>query len=382
MKICIIGAGIGGLTLALACQRLGWDVCVYEKAKELKTIGGGVLLWPHGQRYLSWLGLEDILAPFHISVQHCSIANAQGEIIFHENYAAINASVGGSILPLDRSRLQQALIAQLKPGTIQLNKACSTVESDTDYALVHFADGSQTKADLIVGADGIHSAVRKYIAPQSKIAYTENYWWGGLIETKYLPNLNVNDTYVAVETGKMCIVWPSVENYFMWYLPVKMPVDGFNTQLTLKNICAHWRGPIQQIIAAPSQQNFQLPIYDIKPQEQWVKNRVVIIGDAAHALGPILGQGASQAIEDVYVLLACLQRSSSVIHALKHYDSLRHDRYERLYELEKDASSMMLSDDPETRAMFENVIPKIDLVTMYQELIPLINEAACLNVVA
>lgn len=379
MKICIIGAGVAGLTLAVACQRAGIQAEVYERATELTTIGGGILLWPHGQRYLEWIGLQHILAPFEIQINHCTVVGSQGNVLLKENYAALNELVGGAVLPLNRSQFQRALVAELLPQTLHLDKQCSKIENHHDYAKATFADGSEVTADIIVGADGIHSVVREYITPQVGLNYTNNCWWGGVIKKTNLPNLTLDATYVAVENAKMCIVWPCANQEYMWYLPVKMSAQDLATT-SLASLCHTWQSEAGNIIAAPSQQNFCLPIYDISPQANWVKNRLVVIGDAAHALGPILGQGASQAIEDAFVLLSCLRFADDVVQAVTVYDDMRHTRYERLYELEREASSMMVTDDAAARALFEALVPNVNLVTMYQELIPLIDSAACLSI--
>src|SRR3990167_10284156 len=109
MKIIIVGAGISGLTLAYACHCAGMEVSLYDKTRELKNIGGGILLWPHGLRYLEWMGLSNCLLSFRIPIHECSIIGTKGQAILRESYAAINSLIGGEILPVDRSLMQQAL---------------------------------------------------------------------------------------------------------------------------------------------------------------------------------------------------------------------------------------------------------------------------------
>lgn len=385
MRIIIIGAGICGLTLAATCQRFGINVTVYEQAQSLKNIGGGILIWPHGQYYLNCFGLLPMLESFTVDVNNCMIAGRNGDIMFTENYANFNNLIGGKILPVDRTHLQQALVYELKKDTLILGKKCIAISSDANKATVKFADGTEDTADLIVGADGIHSSVRNYITQHAELIYTNNCWWGGIVNHADVANLPTNDVYVALNRGKMCIVWPCANNRMMWYLPVKMPANELDAvgdgRTQLKNICENWSDEVQQIISAPSStQNFHLPIYELAPQTHWVKNRVVTIGDAAHALGPILGQGASQAMEDAYVLLSCLGNHSDINQALNAYDQFRHDRYEKLSALEKDATSMMLNDAPDAMETFEKIIPNVNLAAMYQELIPLVNEQACLEI--
>ncbi len=388
MKIIIIGAGIAGLTFGLACQRAGMDVKIYDKAKALRNIGGGILLWPHGMRYLEWLGIADCLHPFWVSVRGCRIVGHQGQMIFGENYSTLYTLIGGEILPVDRSLFQQALLAQLTENTLALGKMCKHVHSDQHHARVLFADGTQDCADLIVGADGIFSTVRKSFNLQASLQYTNFCWWGGIIEQAHAPKLSSDEVFIAMTQSKLCIVWPTQGERFMWYLPVKMPANDFiqagNGFAQLQSICANWNNDVQQIINAPaSAKSFHLAIHALPPQASWTTQRIVLIGDAAHALGPILGQGASQAIEDAFVLFHCLQKlTGDVPSMLKRYESLRRTRYERLCELENQAAAMMINDSLEALELFQQQVQQLDLATMYQDLIPLVDEKACLQLAA
>lgn len=388
MKIIIVGAGIAGLTLGLACQRQGMDVKLYEKASALQNIGGGILLWPHGIRYLEWLGLADYWTPFKVPIKGCYMTDNHGQKIFSQPYSQLYSLIDGEILPIDRSLLQQAMLSQLAGNALQLGKTCVAIENNSSQARVIFADGTQDCADLIVGADGIHSAVRKSFKQETCLQYTHHCWWGGLVESRHVPNLALNEVYMAMGVGKMCIAWPTVNENFMWYLPVKMPLQDFiqegDGQAQLQTLCAGWNADVQQIIDAPSRvKKFHLPINILPAQTHLSDNRVVLIGDAAHTLGPILGQGASQAIEDVFVLMNCLRnKAGDVSQALKYYETFRHAKYQRMAELENQLAESMIHDDAESLASFQQHAHELNLTDMYQDLIPLIDENACQRLAA
>lgn len=385
MKVIVIGAGMAGLTFTLACQRMGVKVKLYEKAKQLRNIGGGLLLWPHGRRYLEWLGLADGLKPYEVSVRGCRVVGTTGQEIFNEEYSAFYALVGGKILPIDRNHLQQALCAQLADNVLELNKQCVDIQVNEHSARVLFADGTEDSADIVVGADGVYSAVRKTFN-QEPLQYTGYCWWGGIIEQKHAPNLLADEVFMAIGQGKTCMVWPTDNKRFMWYLPVKMAINDFskeNSFQQLQTICAGWNSEVDRIIAAPqSSKSFHLPIYSLSPQTHWFTSRAILIGDAAHALGPILGQGVGQAIEDAFVLTHCLQyflqgNSKNVMDVFKHYETLRREKVQRLFELENQSSHTMVNDDLDELEIFQQRIRYLDLITIYHDLIPLVDEKAC-----
>ncbi len=222
----------------------------------------------------------------------------------------------GEILPVDRSLLQQNLAAALSDNTLTLGKQCVDIKIHADKAEVLFADNTSDSADLVIGADGIHSVVRKNIN-NGPLEYTNYCWWGGIINQEDVPELLTDETFVAIGVGKTCIAWPAYGGKFMWYLPVKMTTDEFvpeGSGLTqLQDICTGWHPVIEKIINAPGgAQRFHLPIYALPPQASWSGSRCTLIGDAAHGFGPILGQGANLAIEDAYVLSRCLQQHPGI----------------------------------------------------------------------
>lgn len=383
MKVVIIGAGIAGLTLGLACQRAGMDVKIYDQARELRTIGGGILLWPHGLRFLDELGLAESLRPAWMSVKHMNIINHLGKRICDDAHAELYALMNGEILPIDRSQLQQLLVKQLKKDTLVLGKACRNVVNDDDSAKVVFTDGTTDDADLIVGADGVHSAVRAAIFPEATLSYSGFCWWGGIVDHQVVPDFPIDQVQFVLGQGKICSIWPTHGKRFMWYLPVKMRLENFAHEdeghMLAQQLCEGWNDDVQRIIAAPQQsQRFHVPIYELPPLERCSSGRAVLIGDAALAFGPLLGQGANKAIEDAYLLANLIKKpDGNLPEILSRYDALRRARHRRFFELEHMSAEALIHDTPEALQFFESQLPGIDLVTMYQDMIPLVNADAC-----
>ncbi|NNM60352.1 MAG: NAD(P)-binding protein [Legionellales bacterium] len=311
-KIAIIGAGIGGLTLGLACQKAGMKVKIYEKASKLHDIGGGILLWPNGQRYLQWLGLGHLIQSHYIKVNDSQIIGTDGEVVFHQSCEPVSQRLGGTVFPIDRSFLQMTFANELENKSLVLAKECIDICHEEHEIKLLFSDGTVDSADIVVGADGVRSIVRGFIKENSYSNYTGYCWWGGIISQHDVPALPTDRVTTILGVNKVCIVWPLNDNKFMWYLPIKMAENELNKAAGWKQIealCQDWNNDtVKQIIAAPTNsRNFNLPIYHLSPLSRYAHGRTVIIGDAAHAIAPILGQGANLAIEDAYTLFICLK---------------------------------------------------------------------------
>jgi len=382
MKVIIIGAGIAGLTFANACHKQGYEVTIYEKAKQLKNIGGGLLLWPHGLRYLDWLGLKNILAPYYVNITHCGMKDPHGDPVTTLEFADIYEQLSGEILPIDRTQLQQSLKSQLPENILHMGKEIIKVNQTESYAEVSFADGSSDYADLVIGADGIHSITRKMQYPDSEPVPTDYVWWGGIINRADVPELAPDGALFSLTSGKVMIVWPIANNQYLWYLPIKMSHDEFkkmDKSKLLEQYCTEWSNPIIHDIinASSNQKQFHLPI-SVLDKPYFGHGRIALMGDAAHAMGPITAQGTSLAIEDAFVLFHCLKNyESNISEVLLKYLQLRKVTCEQITAIENQSASMMLDTDEKSLNILLNQLKEVDLVTMYAELIPLVNKDTC-----
>lgn len=381
MKIIIVGAGIAGLTLGLACQSRGMQVKIVDKATELKTIGGGILLWPHGVSCLDQLGLWEKLQPVCMTATRMNLYGHLGNLILREDHADLYDLLNGEIYPVDRSVMQQRLAAELNDDVLTLGKTCLSVDNLAGHARIIYTDGTEDYADLIVGADGVHSAVRKTVSPDAVPVYSGSCWWGGMVDRIHVPHFPSDEVHFIMGQGKLCSVWPSHGERFMWYLPVKMPLENFSSdkgQQQAEKICKGWHPDVMRLVTAPqSAQRFHVPIYEVAPPKKIADGRLVLIGDAACVYGPLLGQGVNKAIEDAFVLAKLLHSSTlSISDLLARYHQLRAPRHQRFFDLEHMAADSLMHDQVATLKQFEAALPSINLVMMYQDVIPLVNQAA------
>lgn len=387
MKIIVIGAGISGLIFAHACQRAGIQVKIYESATELRSIGGGIIIWPHAIRYMKELGIAEYLREAWFVPAALDIISHTGQRIFHEQHDDIYKLIDGQFLPIDRSLMQQLLVRQLPGDVLALGKTCTEIHDSARGVIVKFADGSEESADLVVGADGIHSAVRSQIFPKAKPQYSGFCWWGGIADGSYVPELPKDNVHFVLGVRKVCSIWPTHGGKFMWYLPVKMPLEHLELpgdgRAQAQGLVTGWNNVAVKLVAAPQcAQRFHVPIHELAPLASCSSGRAVLIGDAACTLGPLLGQGANKAIEDAFVLASLLQAQGSLQEKLQRYDALRHARHARFFELEHAAADALVQDSEENLAFFEQHLPAINLAAMYQDMIPMVNQSACDELIA
>lgn len=307
MQITIIGGGIGGLTTALALRRRGHDVNVYERAPELREAGAGITLWPNAMRQLFDLGIGDAIAARGLRLGAAAIRSADGRILSATDAGALERHFGAPTIALHRADLLAALIYALPHELIHLGKACSGVVAANDHAEVEFADGSRVQSELVIGADGIHSAVRRHLFPSIQPRYSGYTGWRGVTH---------HATTAAGETwgrGARFGIVPIGAGRVYWFATLNAPQGQLRTpeenRALLLDTFGEWHAPIRELITiTPVNAILQNDIIDIAPFSTWNRGRVVLLGDAAHPTTPNLGQGACMAIESAAVLAEELDR--------------------------------------------------------------------------
>jgi FAD-dependent urate hydroxylase len=332
LRIIIIGAGIGGLTTGIALCQAGYAVEIYERVSEFRPVGAGISLWSNGVKVLQTLGLD--LASIGGQMDRMQYLSFQGELWNDIDLKPLIAQVSQRPYPVARSELQQMLQRHFS-GRIHFNAKCVGVDQTSGGARAFFANGDEVTADLIIGADGIHSVVRDYVLERPTVLR-----YAGYVNVNGLVRLSQeladpNTWVIYVGEYKRASLMPVGGNrfYFFFDLPVTEDTaphpQGIRAEL-LESF-QHWSHPIPSLVQAldPSTTN-RLLIRDRDPLETFVRGQVVLLGDAAHTTTPDLGQGACQALEDAYVLSRYLVESLTLEEALKRYEQ---DRVPRTREI-------------------------------------------------
>jgi len=309
----IMGGGIAGLSLGLAFEKLGINYHIYEKAAALTPVGAGIWLAPNALQVLDHQGILSSIQEAGNYLDQIAITNAQLKPVSDVDMHPIRQEFGFTTVAIHRAALQAELLRAIPGEKLSLNKIFDAFQENKDGTLsIHFQDGSRAVADYLIGADGIHSGVRQQLFPQGQLRYAGQSCWRGIAQ------LSLGDTYqhrgIEAWGGQHRIGWSPIGPNQIYWFAVSQQAAGLRSaaetnQAMLLQRYQGFHPIVQQIIGAtPNQQIIQNDIYDLKPIPRWYRGRVCLIGDAAHATTPNMGQGGAQAIEDVHSLVSLLRK--------------------------------------------------------------------------
>jgi 2-polyprenyl-6-methoxyphenol hydroxylase-like FAD-dependent oxidoreductase len=311
----VVGAGIAGLAAAHALDRLGFEVRVLERSGAPRDEGAGLTLWPNAVHALEALGLQRALEDRAHRLIGLSTLLPDGRPLTSLPLSAIEQRYG-SMVAVDRGELLSGLLEELRVPT----EYQAPVVAAAGRLLL---GGSEIDADLIVGADGIHSVTRTVVAGEVEPRPAGYGAWRGVASTGDLTPLEASETLGA---GRRFGLVPLTRERTYWYAAI----TGDEGHADLEAEFAGWHAPISEVLArTPAADRTFLPLADLPHLDRWYAGRTVLVGDAAHAMTPNLGQGAAQALEDVAVLARRLE-GEAVEAALAGYAGERKRRGERI----------------------------------------------------
>jgi salicylate hydroxylase len=342
-RILIAGAGIGGLTAALALLQRGFDVDVYEQAPQLGEIGAGFQIAANGARVLFSLGLEsqirDVFA--EMSGKEIRLWNSgQTWKLFDLGVTSVQR-YGYPYFMIHRADLHNILVdavRRAKPDAVHLNARVAGAEQDATGVTLRFQNGETVRGDALIGADGVHSVIREALFGDSKPSFTGCVAWRGLVSTSKLPE------HLLRPVGTN---WVGPGGHIVHYMLRRGEIFNFVavverddwrveswTQRGTNEECAKdfagWHEDIQTIISQ-LETPFKWALLGREPMEQWSIGRITLLGDSCHPTLPFLAQGANMAIEDGLVLARCLEHFEGDIETgLKHYEQARVERTGRM----------------------------------------------------
>ncbi len=330
----IVGGGIGGLTAAVALVRKGWDVAVFEAAPELRPVGKGIWVPTNAMQVLARLGLADAVADAGWPLDRIQLGTASGRILSDFDLERVRAKYGHTTISIQRAKLVAILAAELPAGVLRLGRRFTEFVREADRVIARFENGSDEKADLLVGADGLRSRVREQLFPGVPLRYSGQTCYRGVSELALSDDLA--HTCREVWGGRNRFGFSAVGNgQIYWFAPIVEPAGGHEsleaTKRRLVESYAEFPSPVPEIVGAASADDIiRTDLHDFAPIPKWYDRGVALLGDAAHAMTPNLGQGGAQAIEDAYVLAEQLGADVPVETGLANYQRIRWPKATRI----------------------------------------------------
>jgi 5-methylphenazine-1-carboxylate 1-monooxygenase len=336
--VLIVGAGIGGLTLALTLHRAGIPCRIYEQAPEIRPVGVGINILPHATKELSALGLQDALAEVGIATAESAFFNRFGQLIYREP-AGRNAGYDWPQFSIHRGDLQavllRAVVERLGTDRVLAGWQCTGARDDGQRATAEFLGREAQHGSAVIACDGIHSVIRRQFYPDEGAPRYSGYnmWRGVTVWPRYLTGGSmVRIGWLA--TGKM-VIYPIRDHadgtqLINWVVEIETPHHrerDWNRPGRLEDFLpavADWQFDWLDVPAMlqASEMVLEFPMVDQDPLPRWSFGRVTLLGDAAHPMYPVGSNGASQAVLDARALARHLA-AGDVVEALGAYDAER-----------------------------------------------------------
>ena len=339
MRVAIVGGGIAGLAFALALRERGVECRVFESAREVKELGVGITLLPHGMRELTALGLEDRLRAVAIENEESVFFNRYGQLIYREPRGRF-AGYEHPELGIHRGKLHRVLfdaaMERLPAGSVLTGQRCEAVEQDEEGVTVRLAQGT-FRADVAVACDGFNSGVRRQFYPGERPAFSGINTWRGVTRRKPILGGRSYLRIGTVDTGKI-VIYPIVDDVdgagnqlINWMAEMRMPGEPMNDWNKpgrvedFIDIYRDWRFDWLDVpgLIRGADTILEYPMVDKDPVERWTFGRVTFMGDAAHPMYPRGSNGAAQALIDARTLAEELAKEGDPREALLRYEKRR-----------------------------------------------------------
>ena len=332
-KAIIIGGGIAGTSLALFLKRLNIDSEIYEAYGKRTDVGGGFQIAPNGMKVMAELGLADMVLKKGVISSDLCFQNEKGNVLADVKHDGL-VKYGIPAVNIARSSFHEILVDEVVKQNIVIHykKRLKMIMEKKAGVVAAFEDGTEAHGSFLIGADGVHSKAREYVSDSGiKPVYTGLLNVGGFAPAAALgTHLPSSESPTFMTFGRKgffgyCLCNKAPGEEVMWWSNIPIEKELTNQQLQsigteqirdeLLVLHKEWHSPIEDIIKM-SPSIFKSNIHDIENLTSWTKNRVLLIGDAAHAMSPHAGQGASVSLEDSMYLAKLIKDSEGSIESI------------------------------------------------------------------
>ncbi len=358
-RVIVVGAGIGGLTAALALARSGQQVRVFEQSPTLGEVGAGLSVTPNAGRALASLGLTAELERIGSTPPAGAIRHYQsGETLVTLAQDRSRETYGMPLYHVHRADLHASLLSALRvhdSASIETGKPLRTLHQEGGNVVAEFADGSTATGDWLIGADGIHAVSRAQLFGDDKPNFTGYVAWRGLIPGESVdPRLLQPALCMTVGPRRMLMRYPLRRGALINFVAIARRSawmeEGWSVPATLDEVLdefADFEPRVRQLLVlTPPERLFKWGLFDRDPLPTWHSGRVLLLGDAAHPMPPFTGQGAVMAIEDGVVLGRAAALSADAAEAIRRFEVARQGRVNHALQMSRARSELYFADDP------------------------------------
>lgn len=356
MRIAIVGAGISGLTVAAALTAAGLECEVFEQAPRFAEVGAGIQLAPNSARVLHRLGLGRFLSQAAVRPAAIEMRRwADNRLLRRTPLDACEREFGAPYYTMHRADLHAGLLGLLDPGKVHLGARCTAVAEGPRDVRLRLDDGSVVTAELVIGADGIHSVVRTVLSAD-RARFSGHSIYRGLVAADQVRSLLGEPRVLLwLGPGRHCVCYP-VRDGELISIGATSPAPGWRTESwtaagskdQLLSQYAGWNDQVTALLTALPAIS-QWALHDRDEIERWSRPAIALVGDAAHPMLPFLAQGANQAIEDAIVLARLLRTADkdNIAETLARYERIRQERTRKVHRVSRTNTEMLhLPDGP------------------------------------
>jgi 2-polyprenyl-6-methoxyphenol hydroxylase-like FAD-dependent oxidoreductase len=328
VRVIVVGGGIAGLSAAIGLRRSRHEVIVLERAPRIDPVGAGLTLFANAMSALDRLGMRAAVAAQGAAAKRSAILTWEGREL-----AEVPRDLLEGTIAIHRADLQRELAAAA--GEVRFGAEITAVEQHDNGVVARGADGSEQRGDLLVGADGLSSVLRSEIADVQP-RYSGYTAWRGISPVPVEPgrlteSWGVGERFGLVDIGRGRTYWFATKN-----APEGEPDEPEGKKIEILRRFSAWHQPIATIAHSVDEDAIlRNDVYYLEPLPRWSEGRIVLVGDAAHATTPGVGQGAAQAIEDAVVLADRLAAGGDLAIALAEYEAIRRPRAEAVLKLSR-----------------------------------------------
>lgn len=330
-RVLLVGAGVAGLAAAIALERVGVEAVVLEREPRVPEVGAGLALGPNAITALRRIGIAEAVEAAGEVLWRLQHRRDDGRVIADWPTGRVSRKVGAPIVALGRAELMGLLAERAPAGSVRLGAECVGLEERDGTVAARLADGGEERGAILVGSDGIGSAIRARFdsTPLRSAGFTE--WRGVCAFDGAEPGVHVQSYGRGLVFGWV----PVAGGRVAWYGRANAAPGGSDepgeAQPKLLAMFGGWHEPVAEVIRATAPGAItRADVFDLPRRRRWASGRTTLMGDAAHPTTPTLGQGASMAIEDAAVLARCVSEHGPAVAAIEAYEALRIPRRARI----------------------------------------------------